>query len=188
MRTLAAIEMGLIALATCAVFAQTAVAPTGGGVCEEGLYACPSHVGIQATWPARCPLCRTTLRRMRSPVLTGGGLGPAIDMDNRRRDEDIAREKKRRAELKEQYGYYGYAYPPGGYGYTYPPGGYRYPYPPERYTHPRPQDGYRYQPRSGLYLYNPQAGCYRDPITGRYRYVNPRFSYPGNERNDRSKE
>jgi hypothetical protein len=188
MRMLVIIEVGTIALATCTAFAQTSVAPTEAGVCEIGFYACPSHVGIQATWPARCPLCRTTLRQMPSPTLVHDNLGPAIDMDSRRQDEEIARERKRREELKERYHNYGYAYPPGRYGYTYPPGGYRYPYPPERYTHPRPQDGYRYQSRSGLYLYNPQAGYYRDPTTGRYRYVNPRFSYPGNERNDRSNE
>ncbi len=188
MRTLLIIEVGIIALATCTAFARTPVAPTGAGVCEIGFYACPSHVGIEATWPARCPLCRTTLHQVQSPVLTGGGLGPAIDMDNRRQDEDIARERERREELKEQYRNDGYAYPPGGYGYMYSPGGYRYPYPSERYGHLRPQDGYRYQPRGGLYLYNPQAGYYRDPTTGRYRYVNPRFSYPGDERNDRSSE
>jgi hypothetical protein len=183
------------------------------GGAAPSITACPlescaslGHADIQATWPARCPLCRTGLRPVQSPALVRVALGPMIDMDNRRRDEDEARERKRKEQLREQYGYYGYAHPPGGYNYAYPPGGYTYTYPPRAYsyayppggypytyppyvyTYPAPRNGYNQYPRGGPYPYSPPAGYYRDPATGQYYYVHPQSVDPDREGSGRPNE
>jgi hypothetical protein len=40
-----------------------------------GVYACRSHPEIQATWPARCPICRTVLSVMRPVAVAGAAVG-----------------------------------------------------------------------------------------------------------------
>ncbi len=132
-----------------------------------------------AAWSARGPLRQAALPPVQPPEVVRVSLGPMIDMDNRRRDEDEAKERKRKEELREQYRSYGY--------YTYPPGGYPYTYPPYVYSCPSPRNGYNYYPRGGLYPYTPNSGYYRDPGTGQYYhyYVNPPSGYPSNKDSNR---
>ena len=85
MRTLAAVMMLIAFLATSTVLGQGLSAPPT-KVCQIGDYTCPMHPEIQATWPARCPLCQTMLTDASSgaaytgvtPIAArGGATGPA---------------------------------------------------------------------------------------------------------------
>jgi len=179
MRGLFIIGIGIIAVAIGTAFALAPLAPPT-RVGQSGLYACPNHSEIQATWPAQCPFCRTVLRQVQSPALIHVSLAPLIDMDNRRWDEDEAKERRRKEELREQYYSHSYAYPPGGYSYTYPRE-YSYTYPPRTYTYPDPRSRYYDYPRNQLYPYDPHARYYRDPATGRSYRMNPRPGYPSDK-------
>lgn len=210
MRTVAVVIAFLGVSAPRVVLAQVP-APPPTRVCEIGLYACPTHADILATWPARCPMCQTVLSRVQPSAFTLVSLGPLIDMEGRRREEDEkAREAQRNKELREQarrnaelwgrYPNYGY-YPPGGYPYTYPPPGYAYQYPYNYYYNPNtgqyeyvypgyayPYGAYSYNPNTGQYSYNPNAGqYYYNPNTGQYQYVKPGYAYP-NRRNEEPRE
>lgn len=120
-------------------------------------------------------------------------IGPGIDMDARRRnEEEKAREAQRKEQLEEQtrqnaqlWGWhpnYGYV-PPGNYPYTYSPPGSAYPYPynyydglPPEYTNPYGQ--YYYNPHTGQFYYRPY---YYNPKTGQYEYINPAQAPPNRE-------
>jgi len=78
MRTLVMLTTIILALAmiyTGPVPGQSAP-PTR--VCELGLYQCPGHPQIQATWPARCPTCHNVLTRVQAiAAQDSGGQAPA---------------------------------------------------------------------------------------------------------------
>jgi len=50
-----------VVLATCAALAPGQSAPPT-SVRQIGVYQCPNHPEIQATWPAQCPSCGTVLQ------------------------------------------------------------------------------------------------------------------------------
>ena len=151
------------ALGTGTAFAQdSSAAPTR--VNETGVYVCPSHPDLAATWAARCPACGTVLNLVQ-PAAT---LTQVIPVGGREQEE---RERARREEeRREQYRrYYGY-YPP--YGYTYPR---RYYAPPSGFLY-YPNFGYYYNPNTGIYYY-PSTGYYYNPYTGQYFYSPPGYGY-----------
>lgn len=200
MRTTVVVIAFLGACAPGVILAQAPAAPPT-RVCEIGLYGCPSHAEIRATWPAQCPTCGTVLSPVPVPRLVRVSvpvdIGPMIDMDARRRDEDekarqarqeeLAREQTRRnAEAWGRYPNYGY-YPPGTtyqypYNYYYNPGTGQYEFRNPQYAYP--YGAYSYNPGTGQYSYNPGMGQYSyNPNTGQYQYMNPGSAYPnrGNE-------
>jgi hypothetical protein len=144
-------------LATGTALAQdSAAAPTR--VNETGVYVCPSHPDLAATWAARCPACGTVLNLVQ-PAAT---LIP-VGRDRERREEE------RRERFRRYYGYYppyGYAYPRRFYG---PPAGFQY----------YPNFGYYYNPSTGIYYY-PSTGYYYNPYTGQYFYTAPGYNYSPN--------
>jgi hypothetical protein len=155
MRIAVIMETFILALAAGTTFAQSpSTAPTQ--VREVGVYTCPAHPDMQATWPAQCPICQTTLAQVQPSASTRVGTIAVADRDDRDRDRD--RERDRR---------YGYR----RYGYAYPPPGYRY----------YPNQGYYFNPNTGYYFY-PNNGYFYDPRTGRYFYSNPGYSYSPNDR------
>ena len=204
MRTVALTAAFLGVFASGAALAQVPAAPPT-RVGEIGLYECPIHADMVATWPARCPLCRRVLSPVApsSFVRVNANLGPLIAMNNRRREQE-EREAQRREEARRQeegppsYSYYGY-YPPGGYPSTCPPQGHAYRYPYDYYYHPNmgqygytypgytyPYGGYFYNPGTGQYYSSPHARpYYYNPHTGQYQYVHPGFTYPSHGSEER---
>jgi hypothetical protein len=185
MRTLVTIA-GLIAALTAGTALGQGESTASTSVRELGSYACPRHPEFQATWPARCPVCRTVLSRtdMITPTLVA-------DEDNERRDEENqGREETREREERRERNYYRYNYP---YGYYYPHRGYYYNprtgyyyYPSRRYYYnPRtgyyyyPSRRYYYNPRTGYYYY-PSRGYFYNPYTGRHYY--PHRGFPEYDR------
>ena len=88
----------ILAWGACLSFAQAPSAPPT-RVCQPGIYGCPAHADILATWPARCPLCQTVLGQVQPSAVAG--TTPVADRDDRRRDEE-ARERARNEELRER--------------------------------------------------------------------------------------
>ncbi len=154
------------ALGTGTALAQdSAAAPTR--VNETGVYVCPGHPDMAATWAARCPTCGTALNLVQ-PAAT---LIPVGDRDRERREAE-RREEERRERYRRYYGYY----PP--YGYAYPQ---RFSAPPAGFLY-YPNFGYYYNPNTGIYYY-PNTGYYYNPYTGQYFYTPPGYgsgSYPYN--------
>lgn len=75
MRTRAVIIV-VIAISTAgAAWAQGWSAPPT-RVSEVGQYGCPDHPQLQATWPARCPLCGMVLTPVRGGAAGGMGAAP----------------------------------------------------------------------------------------------------------------
>ena len=72
MRTAAAVIV-LITLSTTGTVLAQGWSPPPTRVCELGSYACPNHLEIQATWPARCPTCGTVLIAARGGGGAAGG-------------------------------------------------------------------------------------------------------------------
>ena len=151
MRVRVMVESCILALTTGTAFAQSlSVPPTW--VRPMGVYACPGCPDIPATWligeATRGQVPPFAFRRV--------GIGPLIDMDNRRWDEED-RDRRRQEELRERYRDYGYLYPPSAYAY--------------------PRFGPCYHdPHTGHY-YNFSRGPYYNPHTGRHQYVNPGPGY-----------
>ncbi len=130
---------------------------------EIGVYVCPTHLDIQATWPARCPICSTVLSQVQPTANTIA----IADRDERERHvREEARERARR-EFRERNRPYGYRYYPP-YGYNAP---YAYAYPAPGYFY-YPNQGYYYNPNLGYYFY-PNTGYYYNPNTGQYYSYNP---------------
>ena len=156
------VESFIVALAVCTSPAQGWSAPpvmTG----ETGVYACLPYFQIPATRPVRCPIYQTLLTQ-RSFALTPVGLGPFIDMDNRRRDEDEAKKRQRDAELREQARRNeAIREPSRNYGYVSPPS-----------AHTQPQELY-YNPDTGHYEYREYQN------RGQSNYQSPAYYYPSNE-------
>lgn len=168
----------IVAVATGTGLAQSMSAPPT-RVGEIGLYAGRPDSQISASWPVGSPICQTPLTQAQPLAVTPVGLGPFIDMDNRRWDEDDAKRRQREQELKEQARReqefrersrsYGYAYPP--YPYDYPAHGYYY----------SPSAGYQYR-SNGYYSYL-NSGQYSQPYYYRppgYYYPNHGYYYPDN--------
>ena len=162
-------ESLIVAVATWMSPAQyLSASPTRVG--EIGLYASLPYSQISATGPIRCPVRQTLLTQAQPLTVTPVSLGPAIDMDNRRRDEDEAKRRQQEQELREQArreqefrqraGPYSYAYPP--FPDTYPPQGYYY----DRST------GHYYQYGNNGSTYNSNSGQYYQP----YYYQPPGYS------------
>jgi hypothetical protein len=81
MKTIVTAIASIVVLAPSTVLAQGVSAPPT-RVCQIGGYGCPIHPDMQATWPARCPLCQTVLSTLPSsdaaraeviPVAARGG-------------------------------------------------------------------------------------------------------------------
>lgn len=168
MRVSIVIASCILAVATSMAWAQApSVPPTR--VCEIGTYACPNHTDIQATWPARCPMCQTVLTQVQpsADIIALGGRE-----EHERHEREEARERVRR-EFREHYRPYGYPYY-APYTYAAPPSGYFY----------YPSQGFYYNPSLGFYFY-PNTGYYYNPYTGQYYYYNPNtrqyyYAYPPN--------
>jgi hypothetical protein len=176
----------VIAWVTALAASTVSASPTR--VREIGLCAWPTHSAIETTWPARCPLCENLSDEAGWPALIRVGVGPMIDMDNRRWDEDKAKERQREKQLREQYPGYAYTYPRGGYGYG-PLPGYNYAYPRGGYYDSSPQNQYRSDRGRKFYPYSPNAGYYYDPARGWYHYRKlPSVSPGDNPHDNRSNE
>jgi len=155
MRALAMVESCILALTMGTAWGQDlSAAPTW--VRPMGVYACPSDPDIQAIWLVG----ERALGQVQPFAFTRVGLGPMIDMDNRRRDdedrerrrqEQLRQQTQRNEEWRERYRSYGYAYPPFAYAH----------------------------PRLGPYSYDPYTGYYYNPNTGQYYYVRPAPGYSG---------
>ncbi|MCL5278798.1 MAG: hypothetical protein M1376_02695 [Planctomycetes bacterium] len=76
MRTPAIVLAAIMLSTTSAAWAQGWVAPPT-RVGEVGHYTCPDHPQIQATWPARCPLCGMVLTAARG---SSGAAGATTGM------------------------------------------------------------------------------------------------------------
>jgi hypothetical protein len=154
MKALVMVESCILALTTGTAFTQGLSASTW--VRPMGVYACPSDPDIQVTWLTG----EAALGQVQPFAFTRVGLGPFIDMDNRRQDEEdqerrhkegLRQEAQRNEKWRELYRNYGYAYPPFAYAY----------------------------PRLGPYYYDPYTGYYYNPNTGQYYYVSPGPGYSG---------
>jgi len=187
MRTRVIAGIIIAAVATGTSWAQSLSAPPT-KVDASGVHVWSLYPQIPAAEPVRDPI-RQALAQGQPLAVTRVGLGPFIDMDNRRRDEDDAQRRRQDRELREQarrheelrdrarrteqwrerYRYYDRAYPP--YTYSYPPRGYRY--------YDSPNGGYYHNPNTGYYYY-PSRRYYYNPNTGQYYYSNPGYSYPNN--------
>lgn len=195
MRTLVVVVSLIVVFAAGAILAAGQSTPPT-RVCQIGVYACPNHSDMQATWPARCPICRTVLPAVRPSASTRFGTTAVADRGDRgrgeeareRRQNEVLREQARRherlrerarrnEELRERYRYYGSAYPP--YTYVHPPQWYYYNYSPNGGYYYNPYTGYYYYyyPNSGHYYSSPYTGQYYYSTPGRY-YPDSRYSYP----------
>ena len=195
MRVLFVIETCILAWTTGTAWAQSPSAALT-RVCQIGVYGCPNHSDIQATWPARCPMCQAVLGQVPPSAATRVGPTAVADRDDRRRNEQ-ARERARNEELRERarrneelreqarrneelrererFRRFGYVYPP--YTYVYPPRGYYNPNYGYYYYDPSTGSYYYYNPNTGYYYY-PNQGYYYNPNTGQYYYSNPGNYYP----------
>jgi hypothetical protein len=151
MRVLVLVASWILALTAGTALAQ-GLAALPMSMRPVGIYAGPSHPGAPVTgllgegaWGQGQPLAFTRV---------GVDLGPAVDMDNRRQDEEdrerrrqeqLRRQAPRNEEWRQRYRNYGYAYPPFA----------------------------RAHPRLGPYYYDVFTGYYYNPDTGQYYYVNP---------------
>ena len=159
-----AVVITLIVISTTGTAWTQGWAPPPTRVCEISSYACPDHPQIQATWPARCPLCQAVLSPWRlAPTAV---VRPTAVADWREQARERQEELRKRAEWdekwREQYRHYdssGLTYPP--YVYSYPPPGYHY----------FPGQAYFYSPNTGLYFF-PSTGYYYSPRTGQYFFYN----------------
>lgn len=99
MRARVMVESLIVALATCPSPAQGwSTRPRGKDKTAVSTY--PSYPQSPATWPTGRSI-RLTLLSPQPLALRPVGLGPFIDMDNRRRDEEEARRKQQEAERRE---------------------------------------------------------------------------------------
>jgi hypothetical protein len=150
MRGLFVISGCILVVATGTVWAQSLSAPPT-SVRQVGVYECPNHPQIQATWPARCSICPAVLNCVPPSGTMVAGLTAVA---NRQQQA-----QQRAEEWRQRYRRYGYAYPQ--YMHPYPPPGYRY----------YPTQGYYYSRITGLY-YFPESGYYYSPKTGQYYFYN----------------
>ncbi len=195
-RTMAAVIGMLAVLATSTALAQVPAAPPT-RVCQTGIYGCPAHPDILATWPARCPLCQTVLEAVPPSASTVAGVTPVAGRDDQyqngvtreiqrdqewrerqrrneqwrewgQRNEELRQRARRNAELRAQ------ARRNDELGQRSPSYDYR---PPEGYAYPYPYN-YQYNPRTGRYEYlspgpgYPYGGYRYNPNPGE-RYYNP---------------
>jgi hypothetical protein len=161
----------IVILTTSTVLAQGLSAPPT-RVRQLGNYACPAHAEIQATWPARCPICNAVLNQVQPSAITPVSFAPLFDMDSRRRDDEARERARREEESRERFRRYGYGY---GYGYYAPHG---YGYPPQGYYYD-PSRGYYYNPNVGSDYY-PSSGYFYNRNTGQYSYGTPGNGYAPN--------
>ena len=149
-------------------------APTEVG--KIGFYACPSHLQIQATWPAQCPICRQVLKEAQ-PSATGAPRATWIaeaDRDSDGAQESSDEQSARQESSPYSLASYGYSYPGQGYGRSgYYSRNWPYGYPYNRYNDyaGRPY----YNPSYGSY--NPSTGYYFNPNTGYYYNPDTRDGY-----------
>jgi hypothetical protein len=181
--------IGLVAvLAVCAALApgQSASSSRLGPL---GIYQCPDHPEIQATWRAQCPTCGTTLQAVQ--LLNAAVETLPIAEANYYPDQDRPSPQNppygnQRYYPPPQTGQYGnqgnYPYPPSGqYGSQgYPPsgqyGGQQYPY---GYPPPSGQYGSQGYPPSGQY--GGQQYPHGYPPSGQYGgqgYPPGQYPYP----------
>jgi len=160
---------GILALLTCVSWAQEPAAPPT-RVSESGIYGCPNHPDILATWPARCPTCQTALSLVEPSAAASPEVTTTADPrhgEGRERAEAGARRFPERARPHAEFRfrpYRGHGYPPRFYGR--PPLGYQY----------YPNYGYYYNPSLGFYYY-PNTGYFYNPYTGQYYSYTPGQGY-----------
>ena len=155
MRRLFVISGCILVVATGTVLAQSLSAPPT-RVRQVGIYGCPNHPEILATWPARCPLCQAVLGSVPPSGTTVASLTAVAYRQEQAQQAE---------EWRQRYRHYGNAYPQ--YAHPYPPPGYHY-YPTQGYYHSGitglyyfPESGYYYSPKTGqYYFYNVQTGRY----------------------------
>ena len=130
MRTFIAAVSLVAVLAACAALAPGQSAPLT-RVGPLGIYQCPDHPEIQATWQARCPTCGTALQAVQL-FDAAGDMVPIATADYPDQDQPQPRNppySDQRYYPPPQTGQYGnqgyYPYPPSGqYGSQgYPPSG-----------------------------------------------------------------
>jgi hypothetical protein len=206
MRTAVTIASLVAVLAACATLAP-GQSPPPTRVRQFGLYQCPDHPEIQATWPAQCPTCGTTLQAVEPRNIAAGTV---LAADINYPDQYPAPSPSlnqpyagpgyypgpQSTQYNTQYGYppsNQYAYPPGTqYGYppsgqygtqAYPPSNqYSQGYPPStQYGYP-PNTQYGYPP-STQYGYPPsgQYGTQGYPPSTQYGQGYPpgtQYGYP----------
>jgi hypothetical protein len=202
MKAVAIIGGLVLGMAAYTTLAQQGPAASPTKVGEVGVYACPIHTQIQATWPARCPLCQTVLQAVPPsvPVSVGVvppsmpangsvvppsgaanlGVAPPTDANNPRQEEEaqrnalLSQQRALRAQgLRNPYLPEFYRY---YYGYVYPRDGYAYGVPPT-YLYPGQRS---YSGPAPGYYYNPGLGSYYNPNTGFYYYPNQGYYYNPN--------
>jgi hypothetical protein len=164
MGALVMVESCILALTTGTALAQSLSTTSSTRAGPIGICTGASYPEIRAVWPARGLISEAAPAPVRPFAFTRVdiNIGPLIDMDNsRRQDED--RQKKRQKELREQAQREESRRPYGSYGYAYPPSTYAYP----------PQDLYHYNYSNNRYYYDPLTGYYYQPSTGQYYYIRP---------------
>jgi hypothetical protein len=196
MRAQAIVGVSMPALLTCLSFAQGPSAPPT-RVCQPGIYGCPAHTDILATWPTLCPLCQAVLEAGPPSASTVGDVTPVAGRDDQRgngvteqmqRDQQW-RERARRNEQWRQWGQRndqlrqrarrnkelrGQARRNEEFRQPYPDAGLL---PPEGFAYPYPYN-YFYNPNTGQYEYlrpdqaYPYGGYQYNPNAG-LRYYNP---------------
>ncbi|MCL5281387.1 MAG: hypothetical protein M1376_15925 [Planctomycetes bacterium] len=154
-----------------------------------GIYQCPDHPGIQATWQAQCPTCGASLQAVQS-LDAAADTTPIADTNYPYPGQSRSPNAPYGSSYYDppQYGSQGYppsnqyGYPPSGqYGTQgYPPSQYRYP--PsgqygQEYPYGYPPSGQQYgtqgYPPSNQYGYPPQGY----PPSGQYGQGYP-YGYP----------
>jgi hypothetical protein len=157
MGALVTVESCILALTMGTALAQSLSTTSSTRAGPIGIYAGASYSEIWAVRPARGLISEAAPAPVRPFAFTRVdiNIGPLIDMDNsRRQDED--RQKKREKESREQAQREESRWPYGRYGSAYPL-----------------QDLYHYNYSNNRYYYDPLTGYYYQPSTGQYYYIRP---------------
>ena len=187
MRTLIMIAGFVLVSGACVARAQGQWdSPTE--VVKMGFYVCPGHAQIQATWPARCPICRQTLKEAQPSVAGAPGTPWIADEDrgSSEAEEPWSEESGEAESPPYSLASYGYSYPGQEYGQNgYYSRNWPYGYPYNRYNDYAGRPYYNpsygsYNPTTGYY-FNPNTGYYYNPDTRDGYYAQgyiPGYTYP----------
>jgi hypothetical protein len=170
MKTLITAVTLIVVLAACTTLAPSQ-APPPTRVRQLGLYQCPDHPEIQATWPAQCPVCGTALQAV-APFRSAASTVFVADANYP--NAYPGGQSYYPPPQMPQYGNQGYP-PPSGSQYGYPPSGQ---YGSQGYP-PSIQYGQGYPP--GTPYGYPPSSQYGYPPSGQYGYPpNTQYGYPPN--------
>ena len=162
MRTMVIVISLVVGMTAYAAFAPDQAAPPT-VVGERGIYECPNHAEIQATWPAQCPTCQTVLERASSLNAVAANTVLAAASDGNMGTGQSTQYGTSSGSYPPYYPYGTQGYPPytpsqqygtqGSYPPNYPYGSQGYPpYPPSG------QYGQQYPPYGQTEPNNPYAG------------------------------